>query len=116
MMFRKRALEGMQYAVSCEAFDRANMPSVRLNGKHQAGAHRHVVDKNGAGPANTMLASNMRAGFSALIANRINQRQPGLYTERMAFTVDNQRDVNSLGQAAARSKARRVTTATRSRR
>jgi hypothetical protein len=56
------------------------MLSVRLNGKHQARAHRDVIDNHGAGPTNTMLASDMRAGFSTLIANRINQRQPGLYT------------------------------------
>ncbi len=115
-MFGERALKRMQFAVLCKPFDRANMLSVRLNRKHQARAHRRIIDKNGAGSANTVLASDMRAGFSTLIANRINQRQPRLYTERVAFTIDNQRDVNFLGQATARSKARRVTTATRSRR
>jgi hypothetical protein len=116
MMFGERALERMQFTVPFKPFDRANKLSIRLNGEHQAGAHRRVIDKNGAGPTHAVLTSNMCTGFSTLIANCINQRQPRLNTKRMALTVYNQRDINFLGQAAARSKARRVTTATRSHR
>ena len=49
---------------------------VGLHGEHQAGAHRFAIDNDRAGAADTMLATDMGSGLSAIFTDGIGQRAP----------------------------------------
>ena len=69
---------GMQFVALGEALDGADVLAVGLHGEHEAGAHRLVVDDHGAGAADAVLAADMRAGLSAVLADGVDQRAPRL--------------------------------------
>ena len=50
--------------------------SFRLDGKHQAGAHRAAVNNHRAGAADAMLAADMRAGEQEVVPQKVAQQQP----------------------------------------
>ena len=76
-----------------EPFDRANLASLRLHREHQAGAHRLIVEDHRAGAADAMLATDMRAGLPAFVADGIDQRLARLDADGVIAPVDGQRDV-----------------------
>src|SRR3954447_10150616 len=91
-MLHEGTLHGMQFVAIRQTFDRPDFLAVGLRRKHQTGPHRLAVDDDGAGPANTVLAADMRPGLPAILADRIDQRAARLDLYRMITTVDVQCD------------------------
>ena len=61
-----------------QSFDGGDFPAVRLHGQHQAGAHRAAVAQHRACAAHTVLAADVRAGHSKLVAQEISQQHARL--------------------------------------
>jgi uncharacterized protein YoaH (UPF0181 family) len=78
MMLMKRDLKGAEGVVSGETLDRANIAAVRLHGEHKARPYRVAIDDDGAGAADTHLASDICSGQAQLMADEIRQEQTGL--------------------------------------
>ena len=76
-----------------EPFDGPNFFSVGLHCEYQAGAHRLAVHDHGAGAADAVLAADMGAGLSAILADCIGQRAPWLYGNRVVAAINDERDV-----------------------
>src|ERR671914_212570 len=66
-------LQRMQLVAGCQTLDGANLLSLRLDGKHQAGTDGLAVNDHSAGAADTVLAANMRSGLPAFVANGIDK-------------------------------------------
>jgi hypothetical protein len=77
-------------------FDRSDFPPIGLDCEQQAGTDRLTVEKNGAGAAHPMLASDMRPGQSKLVAQVIAQEQARLHLAGMAHAVDGDVDFVEL--------------------
>src|SRR5271170_4141074 len=90
----------MQFVAVGEAFDGADLLAVGLDCEHQAGAHRLVVDDDGAGAADAMLAADMGAGQPAIVADGVDQRFARLDPNRIIAAVDVQGDVEFFVHAS----------------
>jgi hypothetical protein len=66
--------------------------TVGLHGVHQAGTHRLAVEQDRAGPAHAVLAADVRAGQTQLVAQPVHQRQAGLHLRRARNAIDLDRD------------------------
>jgi hypothetical protein len=66
--------------------------SVSLYRQHQAGSCRSAIDKNGTGSANSVFASEMSAGQTKLMAQKICKRGSGAYRLVEVFSVDDYRN------------------------
>src|ERR1700728_527081 len=92
-------LQHRQLVAVGKALDGADFLALRLNGEHQAGAHRLVVDNYGTGAADAVLAADMGTGLAAIVADGIDQRLARLDADRIIAAVDSQRDVELFGHA-----------------
>ena len=61
-----------------QPFDGLDRSPVGLHGERQTAPHDLAVDANRAGAANAMLAADMRAGQSELVAQKIRQMRAWL--------------------------------------
>src|SRR5271169_5348766 len=87
--FAERVLDDAELAGSGrDAFDRRDLVTVSLHGKHQAGARRFAVEQNRAGAADAVLAAGMRAGETEILAQTIEQGLPRLDIGAAALAVD----------------------------
>src|SRR5262249_34539697 len=116
VMVDERLLQRVQLVAVCQAFDGADLAAFRLHGTHEARATRFAVEQNRARAAHAMLAADMGSGLPAIVADRIDQRAAWIHPDRMAASVDGERNLALLAHATARSSARRVTVRARSRR
>ena len=73
MMLAKRLLHGMQLAVLCHAFNRDDICTARLDGKHRATLDRTAIDVDHAGSALAGIAADVRAGPAEMLANHLHQ-------------------------------------------
>src|SRR5438105_1209385 len=101
MMVPERLLQRVQLVASGEPLDSAHAGTLGLHCKHQAGAHRLVVDQHGAGAADAVLAAEMRAGEAAILAQRIGQAAPRLDADRALIAVHRENDVLSVAHWAS---------------
>jgi hypothetical protein len=93
VMVGKCLLQWVERAVACcQPFDSNYLMSVGLHRQHQAGSCRSAVDKNGAGSANSMFASEMSAGQTKLMAQEICKRSSGAYRLVEVLAVDANRN------------------------
>src|SRR5215831_11084101 len=83
----------MQFLAIGEALDRTDLLALRLNGKHQTGPHRLVIENDRACAADPMFAADMGAGLPAIVADRVDQRFARLDPDRIIAAVDVQYDV-----------------------
>jgi hypothetical protein len=87
--FVKRLLHGMKWSVvSGQALDRRHFVAFRLDGEHQAGAHRRTVEQNGAAPAHAVLAADVRAGQAEVVAQVVGQEAARIRRRWMRGAVD----------------------------
>jgi len=66
---------------------------VGLHGEHQAGANRLAIEQDRAGAADAVLAADMRAGQSEIVAKKIAEQQARFDVPRVTDAVDRQRDL-----------------------
>ena len=101
VMIDEGLLQRMQRVAVGEPLDGADLPALRLHREHQAGAHGDVVEDDGAGAADAVLAADMGAGLPAVVADGVDQRAPRLDPDRIVAAVDGERDVDFLGHGRA---------------
>src|SRR5438094_9257532 len=93
-----------------QPLDRRDVVSIHLDGEHQAGAHRLAVQQHRTGAAHAVLASNVGAGETQLVAQEVGEEQPRLHRALVAHAVDRDDQRHSQGPqryALAGSAARR---------
>jgi hypothetical protein len=82
-MVGKCLLERMQRAVAAgQAFDGGDFMFVSLHRQHQAGSDRAAVKQHRTGSADAVLAAEMRAGQTQLVAQKISER--GAHVDRFS--------------------------------
>jgi hypothetical protein len=88
MCIAKRFLQWVElFRVIGEAFDRADLMSIGLNGKHQTGADRFAVQQDRAGSAGAVFAAHMGPGEFGLVAQIIGQKHPGFHDCGMGVSI-----------------------------
>ena len=83
----KCRLQHVKAIVLGKVFHRPDLAVRGLVREHQARTDRRAVDKNRTGAANTVLATDMRAGKTAILPNRIGQRLAMLHLDVMHGSV-----------------------------
>ncbi len=108
--------DGLQRA-GLEAFDRAHVAAVGLDGEREAGAHRLAVELHRAGAADAVLAADLGAG-QPLVADEVRQQRARLHLGLVLGAVEAHGDAARHGRGVAAharpasTSARRVTSAT----
>jgi hypothetical protein len=93
MAVTKCRLYRRQLAVSGrDALDGRDLRTLNLHREHQAGPHCRPVEQHRAGTARAVLATQVRAGQAASIAEEIGQGQPRLDDRFKGNSVDRQLD------------------------
>src|SRR6266487_1056493 len=93
-----------------QPLDGRDVVAIHLDGEHQAGAYRLAVHQHGTGAAHAVLAPDVRAGESQLVAQKVGEEQPRLHRALVAHAVDRDDQRHSQGPqryALAGSAARR---------
>ncbi len=71
-------LQRMQVIHGPQSLDGENLVAIGLHGEHQAGADRLSVEQDGARAAHAVLAADVRAGQTQLVAQEVAQQQARL--------------------------------------
>src|SRR5438067_3693527 len=75
----KRLLDRVELSVGRgERLDGANLGPVALGREGEAGARRAAVDRDGAAPADPVLAAHMRPREARLVTDEVGQQEPRL--------------------------------------
>ena len=98
-MIHEGLLHRMQLVAVRETLDGTDFLAVGLHGEHQARAHWFAIDNDRAGAADTMLATDMGSGLSAIFTDGIGQRAPRFDGDRVIAAVDIDRDRGFLAHA-----------------
>ena len=94
MVFMERLLQRVQLIRGGgNPLDGENIMAVRLHREHQAGARGAIVEQDGASAADAVLAAQMRAGQSELMADEIRQRDADLDLLLVALAVHRYRNL-----------------------
>ena len=82
MVGAERALEVGELARPGQALDRLDRAAVGLDGEDEARADGGAVEADGAGAADAVLASDVRAGQPEAVAQEVGEQQAGLDAAR----------------------------------
>jgi hypothetical protein len=89
-------LQRMQLVTVRKAFDRPDAFTLRLHREHQAGPYRVIVEDHRACATNAVLATDMRPGQPAFVANDVDQCLSRLDSDRVVMSVDMKLDFDLL--------------------
>ena len=81
-------LHRMQLVAVCKTFDRPDALAPRLDSEHQARPYRLIVEDHGTCATDAVLATDMRPGQPAFVADNIGQRLSRLDPNRVVMPVD----------------------------
>src|SRR4029077_13436041 len=101
MIIHEGLLHRVEFVAIGKPFDGTDFSSIRLYGKHQAGAYGFAVDDDRACAADPVLAANVRAGLSAIFTDCIDQRAARLNSDRMIAAVDGECDVGLVAHSVS---------------
>ncbi len=87
----------MQLSVLREPFDRGDLVTLMHDGERQTGVHTPAIDMERASTALSVIAAFLRSEHLKVVAQGIQQRDPGLEIELVIVSVDPQRDRNRTG-------------------
>src|SRR5439155_16992384 len=73
VMLAERLLQRVELAVAHQALDRAELGAVGLDGEHDARARGLAVEHDRARAADPVLAADVRAGESEILADEVDQ-------------------------------------------
>jgi hypothetical protein len=94
-------LKRMKAALARQPFDRLDPASVSLDAEHEARTHRLVVEEHGAGPADAVLAPEMRTLEAEPVADHVRERPSWLDRERDGVAVDLEANDQSVRRGAS---------------
>src|SRR5215468_1538035 len=92
MLFPERLLHRMQRADAAERLDCLDAGAVGLHCQAEAGPGGETVEKHRAGSANAVLAADMGAGQTELVAEKVAQQEAWLDAAFIAHAVHGDRD------------------------
>jgi hypothetical protein len=101
VMITERLLQVRQLLANGETFHRADLRPVGLDAEDQAGPDRGLVQDHRAGPADTVLAAQVRAGVAEVVAEHVGQRPAPLDHQVVVPAVDLDRDRVRIGHRAS---------------
>src|SRR5262249_39688885 len=126
VMVPEGLLQRMQLVRGSQALDRTELGTVRLHGEHQTRADGAAVHLDRARPTDPVLASEVQAGESEILAQEVTQQEAWLDLALVLHAVDGDRDPmllahdafssHAVARCAAAFTARLVNTPTRWRR
>ena len=108
VLFVQGGLHGVLDPVAFHALDGFDSRAVCLDGQHQAGPLGTAVDDDGAGPAGTLLASDVRAGETQLVPDQVGEEHPRLDPHLGVLAVDREADGVLIHDMDASARATRV--------
>jgi hypothetical protein len=85
-------LDGVRLVSVGEPFDGGDLGSFGLNCEHEAGPSRLAVEEDRAGATYAVLASEVGATESKVVADGVGESAPGFNSELDSSTVDRERD------------------------
>src|SRR6266850_1744663 len=89
----ERFLDGVELAVLLQALHGADLRAVRLDREHRARLHRLAVEQHGAGAAVRGVAADVRPGQAQVLAQEVDEQQPGLDPELVRGAVHRHPDL-----------------------
>ena len=84
----KALLNGMQFPIAGQPFDRRHFSAIRLNGQERAGLDRLAIEQHRAGPADGCFAADVRAGESTQVTEEMNQEHARLDFVLLGSSID----------------------------
>jgi hypothetical protein len=87
MVFTKRFLHGMQLAIFRDAFNRHDICTIGLCGKHRTTLDRTAIDMNDASATLAGITANVGTGSAKTLANHLNQQRAGRYMGAHGFAI-----------------------------
>ena len=87
VLFPEAFLQGVEFAVMRQAFDRGHRSPVRLNRQDRAGLHGLPVQQDRAGAANAGLAADVCAGQTQRLSKVVHKKQPRLDSVFVSYPV-----------------------------
>ena len=93
-----------------QAFDGLDLMPVGLRRQHDAGARRLAVEEDGAGAADAVLAPDVRAGETEILAEKVAQQQPRLDGSPLPRAVDDDFDGDDRAHEAGSLSQARINT------
>ena len=102
VLFAKLGLDRIQLIRRAQALDRHDISTIGSHSQRQARANAVAIHEDGAGPANAVLAADMRPGKPDGVADEIGKQQTRLNTRRIFSSVyrDNDIHLHRRGPAA----------------
>ena len=88
MAFDKGFLQWVHVSGYTQAFDGANIMSIRLNCKNKAGTGGQTIKDNRACAANTMFAANMSTGKPQFMTDKIAQEHSRINRSLVKFAIN----------------------------
>jgi len=77
-MFDKRSLQRVQVLITGESLDRDDLGTLMRDGESEATVHSPAIKQNGTGAALPVVTALLRTGESETLAQRVQERRPGI--------------------------------------
>jgi hypothetical protein len=87
MFIPESFLDTIEFAVRREPFNRCNASTVRLYCEEAARLYGRSIERNRAGAAKRGLATDMRAGESELVSQKVDEQEARLDFSRVAGSI-----------------------------
>lgn len=104
----ERLLQRVQVRCRAHAFDRDDVAAVDLAGERQTGARGVAVDQHRAHSADAVLTTDVSAGQSEMVAQRVGERHSRGDVHRRSPAVDGEVDPEQLLRRASQRVGGRV--------
>ena len=99
MMLLEGCLQRSEPLLHRKAFDGGDLRALRLYGEHQAGARAAPVEQNRAGPADAVLAADMRTRELQFVTQEIGKHHAHRHGPRISLAIDLEVDRAGFGHA-----------------
>ena len=96
VLFPEAFLQGVQLAVLGQAFNRRDLRAIGLDGEDGARLGAAAVDEHRAGTALAGVAADVGAGQEQLLAEEVDEEQPGFHVRFSYLAIDGHRDVSHM--------------------
>jgi hypothetical protein len=90
--------KGLLQRAPFESLDCPNLGAVYLRREEEAGTDRDAVELDGAGPADTVLAADVRAGQPERVTQEVGEEQSRLHLFAVSPAVDEDVDRGHRGE------------------
>jgi hypothetical protein len=96
VVFVKRLLQRMQPSILGKSFNRIDLSTIGLYGKHDARTHGLAIEKDCACAADSVFATHVRSGKRKIFPEKIREKLPWLAFSPTAHAVDGEFDIDAI--------------------